>query len=78
MKVENYKFRLEATADSTEEHPISYHTIYLNYIFEGNDLPVEKLKRAIELSETRYCGVSAMLGKAADIKTKIILNGETV
>ncbi|MDO9576272.1 MAG: OsmC family protein [Candidatus Cloacimonadales bacterium] len=78
MKIENCVFNLEVTADSTEEHPKTYHTIHLNYIFEGNDLPVDKLKRAVELSETRYCGVSAMLRKAAEIKTRIILNGKDI
>lgn len=78
MKVENYTFDLEATADSTDELPKTYHTIYLNYIFEGDDLPVDKLKRAVELSEIRYCGVSAMLKKAAKIKTRVILNGEDI
>jgi putative redox protein len=78
MKVTDYTFNVEVSADQTDEHPKYYHTIYLNYIFEGNDLPVDKLKRTVELSETRYCGVSAMLGKAAEIKTRIILNGEDI
>jgi len=78
MKVIDYTLEIDVTADSTDEHPKIYHTIHLNYIFNGNDLPIEKLKRAIELSETRYCGVSAMLRKAADIKIKIIVNGEEI
>jgi len=78
MKVDNFTFDLEAAADSTEEHPKTYHTIYLNYIFTGNNLPINKIKKAVNLSETRYCGVSAMLGKAADIKTRITVNGEDV
>ena len=78
MKVESFTFDLEATADSTDEHPKTYHTIYLNYIFTGENLPINKIKKAIDLSETKYCGVSAMLRKSAEIKTKIIVNGEDV
>jgi putative redox protein len=78
MKVKDYAFNVEVSADQTDEHPKYYHTIYLNYIFEGTDLPVNKLKRAVELSETRYCGVSEMLKKAATIKTRIILNGKDI
>ena len=78
MKVQNYKFHLEVEALQTDVHPKYYHTIFLSYIFEGDDLPVAKLKRAVELSETRYCGVSEMLRKSSEIKTRIILNGEEI
>lgn len=78
MKVENYSLELEVDADLTTEHPKVFSNIYLNYKFEGTDLPVDKLKRAVELSETRYCGVSAMLKKASDIETNIYLNGKKI
>lgn len=76
MKVKNFEFEIEVEAESTEEHPKVYKTIILNYIFKGENLPIAKVKRAVELSETRYCGASAMLGKAATIISKIIVNGE--
>lgn len=78
MKVEDYQLDINVDADSTTEHPKVYSKIYLNFIFQGKDLPISKLKRAIELSETRYCGVSAMLKKATSIETKIIVNGKEV
>ncbi len=78
MKVENYKFEINVAAELTDEHPKIYDKIELEYLFSGEDLPVSKVKRAVELSETRYCGVSEMLRKAAEIKTKILLNGEEV
>ncbi len=78
MKIDNYNLKLDVDADSTKEHPKVYSKIYLSYIFQGDDLPIDKLKRAVELSETRYCGVSAMLRKAAEIETKIIVNGKEI
>lgn len=78
MKVQNYKFWMDADADQTTEHPKHYSKIYLTYFFEGQDLPVEKIKKAVKLSEESYCGVSFMLKKAADFETKIIVNGEEV
>ena len=78
MKVEDYELKLNIEGELTEEHPKIYHTINLNYIFTGKDLPTEKLKRAVELSETRYCGVTEMLRKAATINTKIIVNGDEI
>ncbi len=78
MKVEDYKLKLVVDGELTEEHPKIYHTINLNYIFTGKDLPAEKLKRAIELSETKYCGVTEMLRNASKINTKIIVNGDEI
>ena len=57
----------------TKEHPKYYHTIRINYIFKGKDLPMAKLEKAVSLSQDRYCGVTAMLDKAAKIEHKIII-----
>lgn len=78
MKVEDYKLKLVIDGELTEEHPKIYHTINLNYIFTGKDLSSAKLKRAVELSETRYCGVSEMFRKAATVNSKIIVNGDEI
>ena len=78
MKIENYKLEIEVEADQTDEHPIIYKDIVIIYNFHGEDLSISKLKRAVELSETTYCGVSAMLGKAAKISNQIKVNGELV
>lgn len=78
MKVQDYKFWMEADADQTTEHPKHYSKIYLNYNFSGKDLPIEKIKKAVKLSEESYCGVSFMLAKASELETKIIVNGEEI
>ena len=76
MKIEDYELEIEVTGEQTEEHPVVYHTITVNYRFQGENLPIDKIERAVELSETKYCGVSAMLRKAADIHNRIFINGE--
>ena len=77
MKVENFKLEIRVDGELTEQHPKIYHTINVNYEFTGVNIPAEKVKKAIELSETKYCGVSAMLNKAAQINSKIkITQGE--
>lgn len=73
MRVEFDYFNVEVEGELTEEHPKYYHTITINYIFKGKDLPIEKLEKAVNLSQDRYCGVTAMLEKAAKIKHKIIV-----
>ncbi len=76
MRVEDYKLDIIVNGEQTKEHPKIYSSIYLEFVFVGVDLPIEKLKKAVELSETRYCGVSAMLKKSSEITIKIKLNGE--
>lgn len=53
-------FRVEAESELTEEHPKMFTKIHLKYFVKGN-VPEDKLKRAIELSQDTYCGVSAQL-----------------
>lgn len=59
----------------SEEHPKIYKEIHVHYIFKGKNLSEEACKRSIELSQEKYCSVSAMLSKVALIKyTWEILN----
>ncbi|MDO9511896.1 MAG: OsmC family protein [Bacteroidales bacterium] len=73
MRVKPDAFRMEADADMTEEHPKIYKNIRLTYFFKGTDLPMDKLQKAVELSQENYCGVSAMLKKASDFTYKIVI-----
>lgn len=73
MRVAVDSFRISVDADSTDEHPKHYNKIHISYIFKGKDLPMEKLEKAVNLSQDRYCGVSFMLGKAAEITHEIII-----
>jgi len=78
MNVPEYKFDVDMEADSTTEHPITYHTIRMNFLFEGVDLPKDKFVKAVKLSTEKYCGVMAMLKKAANIIVKVYINAEEV
>lgn len=78
MKISGYELDIEVSADSTEEHPIYYHTIAIEFKFKGENLPAERLMRAVSLSMEKYCGVSFMLGKAANVIPKVYLNDEEV
>jgi putative redox protein len=52
--------RVEVTAERRDEHPRVFTAIELVFRLEG-DLDDAKVSRAIELSETKYCSVEAML-----------------
>lgn len=78
MKVTDYKLIIDVEAEEEKEFPKPYKKIIVHYRLAGNDLPVKKIKHAVELSQTRYCGVSDMLRKAAEIDVQIWLNGEKI
>jgi len=71
MRVFPATFDVKIEAEQTEEHPKVYSHITLVYQFGGKDLPIEKLEKAVSLSQDRYCGVSAMLSKAAVLTHRI-------
>lgn len=73
MRVTPDYFNVEVEGELTEEHPKIYHTITINYTFRGKDLPMDKLEKAVNLSQERYCGVSEMLRKSSKIITNIIV-----
>ncbi len=59
MRNEPRKFEIEIEGETAQEHPKVYTKVHLKYIFWGVDY--EKAKKAVELSQTRYCPVSAIL-----------------
>lgn len=67
-------FYLEVDAETANSHPMVYTDIHIRYVFEGDDLDRSKVERAVSLSLEKYCSVSAMLGKTADISHKILIN----
>ena len=71
MKVEPEAFNVIVEADSTEEHPKHYYKLKVIYQFKGKDLPKDKLQRAVQLSEEKYCGVTASYRKAMEIESEI-------
>ncbi len=60
-------FEIHISANTQEEHPQVFTDIHLEYVFYGEDINPADVERAIELSRTKYCSVSAMLSKAVTI-----------
>jgi putative redox protein len=71
MKVEVEGFNVIVEGELTEEHPKYYHTIKVIYQFKGKNLPMDKLEKAVQLSEDKYCGVSALYRKAVKMEREI-------
>jgi putative redox protein len=73
MRVDFEDFRITVRADVTDEHPKHYEHMHLVYRFWGHDLPMDKLTKAVEMSQERYCGVSAAYRKGMEITWEIVL-----
>jgi len=71
MKVDVEAFNVIVEADVTDEHPKQYYKMKVIYQFKGKDLPMEKLEKAVKLSEEKYCGVTAAYRKAMEMETEI-------
>jgi len=69
-RVQLNDFTVEVDAERAEEHPKVYTKIHLKYTFTSPDLTEKDAEKAISLSENKYCSVSAMLEKTAEITTE--------
>ena len=78
MRVKVDKFRVETEALLAAEHPRKFLEIKVTYVFSGAGIAPEPLRKAIALSEEKYCGVRATLTPAVRIRHEIVLNGETI
>lgn len=71
MRVEFSDLEIETEAEQTEDHPRVFKDIYVVYKLRTDRSNEEKVKKAIDLSLDKYCGVSAMLKKNSPIHYKL-------
>ena len=73
MRIEFSDFEIDVEADQTEEHPRVYKDINITYKIKTGKQNEDKVRKAIDLSLDKYCGVSAMLRKNSPIHYKLEL-----
>ncbi len=76
MRVEVEDFNVYVEGNLTEEHPKQFDKMHVIYEFKGKDLPLDKLQKAVSLSEERYCGVSAVYKKVMPITSEVRIINE--
>jgi putative redox protein len=67
QEVTGYDIRV--TGERAKEHPRVYTSIHIEHVIRGRGISEDALKRAVHLSDTRYCSASAMLGAVAKLTT---------
>lgn len=70
MKSAPTHFKIDVSAELSEENPKFYKDIHIVYEFDKS-VPEEKAKKAINLSLDKYCGVNQMLKQLAKITYEI-------
>jgi putative redox protein len=71
MRVELKSLNVIVEGELTEEHPRHFDKMHVIYEVEGDNLPMDKIEKAVSLSEEKYCGVSVVYRKALEISSEI-------
>lgn len=71
MRIDVEKFKVYVEGDLSNEYPKHFYRMHVIYEFKGKDLPMDKLQKAISLSEERYCGVTAVYKRAIEMTSEI-------
>lgn len=66
-------FDVKVHAERAREHPKVFTSALIEYSVSGHDVQEAAVRRAIELSATRYCPAHAMLGQVMPITMKYFI-----
>ncbi len=72
------RFEVEVEGIRAVEHPRVYTDVDVVYRAWGEGLKPAKMLRAVELSEGKFCSVSAMLKPRTTINIRVELNGQAL
>jgi len=62
-------YHIEVRGVQQDDYPHVFTEISIRHVITGNDVSDDAVRRAIELSEFKYCPAFAMLSKAARIRS---------
>jgi putative redox protein len=73
MRVEFDELTVQVDGDVSEEHPKKFERMKVIFRIKGKNISPGSVEKAVNLSRTKYCGVSANYLKAFPIEHEIIL-----
>ena len=74
MRVELKSLNVIVEGELSEQHPKRFTKMHVVYEVEGDNIPMDKLEKAVSLSEDNYCGVSAVYKEVLEVTSEIRLN----
>ena len=66
-------FEVEVEGVRADEHPRVYTEVWVKFTLTGNHIDPKAVERAIDLSRTKYCGVSNTLAHTANMHYDYVL-----
>lgn len=72
MKVVFSNLQIDVEAGLTEEHPRIYRDVKITYSIKLAEADRPKMEKAVNLSQEKYCGVSAMFSAFAKLDNEIV------
>ena len=64
-------FEILAESEREEDPPWRFLKIRIHYRFSGKNLKTEQIRKAIDLTENKYCAIYATLRKAVELVSDI-------
>lgn len=74
MRVNLIACDVNAETETTASYPSIFSEVKVIFRILGDDIKPEQALRAVTLSMTKYCGVSAMVVQASPIRYEVFLN----
>lgn len=78
MRVDLQSCDVHSQAETTTGYPSIFKDVKLKFEVRGSDIKPEQVMKAVQLSMTKYCGVSAMIAEASPMFYDVILNGTKI
>jgi putative redox protein len=75
MRIDLKSLNVIVEGELSEEHPKRFQKMHVVYEVEGDNLPMDKIEKAVSLSEEKYCGVSAVYREVLEITSEIRIKG---
>ncbi len=69
MRQKLTSLEMEVVAHQNDDYPKPFHTVEVKFIARGENLDLNKLARAIALSEEKYCAVSQTIRTLGEVTT---------
>ena len=60
-------FQVRVTSERAPEHPKKFERLHVEYVITGYGVAEDRVARAVELSETKYCSAMATLRPGVEI-----------
>lgn len=78
MRVDLLSCSVNAQTETTQNHPSIFSEVKLQFYIRSSNIKPDQALRAVVLSMTKYCGVSAMIVPSSPIGYEVFVNEEKV